>query len=146
MDLIRKVENNVEFYTVLETGESGMSQSGLAILAGVSSQALIKLEATLVTSSPSECLQPFVGENLTLVTNNEQNLTVNGKSVGNLKIYKSSHNLAELYRAQGRYDEAEPLYLHALDMRKKLLGDEHPHTQNTQRNYQALLEQKKKLP
>ena len=104
MDLIRKVENNVEFYTVLETGESGMSQSGLAILAGVSSQALIKLEATLVTSSPSECLQPFVGENLTLVTNNEQNLTVNGKSVGNLKIYKSSYCAAVIkhYASQPR--------------------------------------------
>jgi hypothetical protein len=39
----------VEFYTVLATGESGMSQSGLAILAGVSPQALIKLETTLLT-------------------------------------------------------------------------------------------------
>ncbi|MEQ9483129.1 MAG: tetratricopeptide repeat protein [Coleofasciculus sp. F4-SAH-05] len=31
-----------------------------------------------------------------------------------------------LYSRQGRYSEAEPLYQQALQMRKKLLGDEHP--------------------
>ena len=61
-------------------------------------------------------------------------------------VATSLNNLAELYRAQGRYDEAETLYLQALDMYKKMLGDEHPHTQIIQRSYQALLEQKKKLP
>ncbi len=55
-------------------------------------------------------------------------------------------NLALIYDNQGRYDEAESLYLQALEMRRKLLGDEHPYTQGTQRSYQALLEQKKKLP
>jgi tetratricopeptide (TPR) repeat protein len=61
-------------------------------------------------------------------------------------VATSLNNLAVLYDYQGRYDEAEPLYLQASDMRKKLLGDEHPYTQGTQRSYQALLEQKKKLP
>jgi tetratricopeptide (TPR) repeat protein len=61
-------------------------------------------------------------------------------------IATSLVSLASLHESQGRYDEAEPLYLQALDMRRKLLGDEHPSTQNTQRSYQALLEQKKKLP
>nr|NCR96576.1 tetratricopeptide repeat protein [Microcystis aeruginosa L311-01] len=28
--------------------------------------------------------------------------------------------------SQGRYTEAEPLYLEALDLRKQLLGDNHP--------------------
>jgi CHAT domain-containing protein len=36
------------------------------------------------------------------------------------------NNLAGLYRSQGRYSEAEPLYRQALDMRKRLLGNEHP--------------------
>jgi tetratricopeptide (TPR) repeat protein len=38
----------------------------------------------------------------------------------------SLNNLAGLYDSQGRYTEAEPLYLEALDLRKRLLGDNHP--------------------
>ncbi|CCI34922.1 Kinesin light chain (fragment) [Microcystis aeruginosa PCC 9701] len=38
----------------------------------------------------------------------------------------SLNNLAHLYESQGRYTEAEPLYLEALDLRKRLLGDNHP--------------------
>ena len=36
------------------------------------------------------------------------------------------NNLAYLYNLQGRYDQAEPLYLQALELRKRLLGEEHP--------------------
>lgn len=82
--------STTEFYTVEETGESGMSQSGLAILSGVSRQAIIRLEETLVTNSPSKTLESFVGKVLTLVTSDESNVTVNGKPVGNIKIYKAS--------------------------------------------------------
>ena len=38
----------------------------------------------------------------------------------------SLNNLAGLYYSQGRYAEAEPLYVEALQMSKKLLGQEHP--------------------
>ncbi len=41
-------------------------------------------------------------------------------------LSSSMSNLAELYRYQGRYSEAEPLYLQALELRKRLLGEEHP--------------------
>ncbi|WP_048314625.1 CHAT domain-containing protein, partial [Crocosphaera watsonii] len=41
-------------------------------------------------------------------------------------VATSFNNLAGLYRSQGRYTEAEPLYKDALALRKKLLGDEHP--------------------
>ena len=41
-------------------------------------------------------------------------------------VATSLNNLAGLYESQGRYTEAEPLYIKALDMRKKLLGAEHP--------------------
>jgi tetratricopeptide (TPR) repeat protein len=34
--------------------------------------------------------------------------------------------LAGLYNAQKRYAEAKPLYLQALELRKRLLGTEHP--------------------
>lgn len=46
--------------------------------------------------------------------------------------------MAELYRAQGRYEEAEPLYLEALAMRKKLLGEEHPYVATSINNLAGL--------
>ena len=36
------------------------------------------------------------------------------------------NNLAELYRSQGRYAEAEPLYKRALAIEEKARGPEHP--------------------
>lgn len=80
----------LEFYTVQETGESGMSQTGLATLCGVSRQSIIKLEETLVTTTPSKTLEPFIGKRLTLVTSEDETILVNGSPAGNLKIYKAS--------------------------------------------------------
>ncbi|MGB5928182.1 MAG: hypothetical protein WBH03_08395 [Cyclobacteriaceae bacterium] len=95
MEIIRKEEDGVEFYTVELTGQSGMSQSGLAILSGVTQQALSGLENTLTSRVPSETLKPFVGESLTL-TSDDVTWTISGKPVGNLKIYKSSYCAAVL--------------------------------------------------
>ena len=53
-------------------------------------------------------------------------------------IAESFNNLAGLYHNQGRYDDAEPLYLQALDMRKKLLGDEHPDVASSLSNLAGL--------
>lgn len=97
MDLIRREEGEgeerVEFYTVILTGQSGMSQSGLAILAGVTQQALSQLERTLTSRAPSEWLEPFVGKKATLTIDDPK---IDGKSVGNLKVYKSSYCAAVL--------------------------------------------------
>lgn len=83
--------STTEFYTVEATGESGMSQSGLAVLCGVSRQAIIGLEETLVSRSPSRWLESLIGEDLTLVSNEvDPGLTVNGRRVGNLRVYKAS--------------------------------------------------------
>jgi len=38
------------------------------------------------------------------------------------------NNLAYLYRGQGRYAEAEPLYLRARAISERVLGREHPLT------------------
>ncbi len=51
----------------------------------------------------------------------------------------SLNNLAELYRLQGRYAEAEPLYERSLAIREKALGAEHPHVATSLENYSALL-------
>ena len=51
----------------------------------------------------------------------------------------SLNNLAVLYRAQGRYAEAEPLYKRALAISKKALGSEHPNVAAIMENYAVLL-------
>ena len=38
------------------------------------------------------------------------------------------NNMASLYMDQGRYDEAEPLHVEALELRRRVLGEEHPDT------------------
>ncbi|HEU5378865.1 MAG TPA: tetratricopeptide repeat protein, partial [Ktedonobacteraceae bacterium] len=51
----------------------------------------------------------------------------------------SLNNLAGSYRAQGKYEQAEPLYQRALAIRKQHLGPDHPHTQTVRKNYAKLL-------
>jgi tetratricopeptide (TPR) repeat protein len=51
----------------------------------------------------------------------------------------SMNNLAGLYKSQGRYGEAEPLYTKALQLCEKVLGKEHPDTITTGLNYISLL-------
>jgi hypothetical protein len=75
--IIKSEENGIEFYTIAATGESGMSQSGLAILCGISPQAISKLDKSLTTKSSSETLKPWVGKVKTLTTNSEyKNATI----------------------------------------------------------------------
>ncbi len=56
-----------------------------------------------------------------------------------VRLAASLNNLAELYRAQGRYADAEPLYKRALAIREKALGPEHPHVAQSLENYAGLL-------
>jgi hypothetical protein len=113
MEIIRKDEDGVEFYTIALTGQSGMSQSGLAKLAGVSRQAIIDLETTLVSRAPSEYLKSFVGEELTLVTSDP---IVNGKPAGNLRIYKSLYCAAVLkhYSREEAPEHVRPVAIFSL--------------------------------
>ncbi len=51
----------------------------------------------------------------------------------------SLNNLALLYKAQGHYAEAEPLYQRSLAIVEKALGPEHPDLATSLENYAALL-------
>ena len=55
-----------------------------------------------------------------------------------LDLATTLNNLARLYKSQGRYEEAEPLYIQALEMRRKLLGEEHPYVAITLNNLARL--------
>jgi tetratricopeptide (TPR) repeat protein len=50
----------------------------------------------------------------------------------------SLNNLALLYESQGRYSEAEPLYLQALSLTRRLLGEEHPSVATSLNNLAGL--------
>ena len=50
----------------------------------------------------------------------------------------SLNNLAALYDAQGKYEEAEPLYQRSLTIREKVLGPEHPDVATSLNNLAAL--------
>jgi tetratricopeptide (TPR) repeat protein len=49
------------------------------------------------------------------------------------------NNLAALYSARGRYEEAEPLFRRALAVNEKSLGADHPRVAMTLENYARLL-------
>ncbi len=53
----------------------------------------------------------------------------------------SLNNLAQLYHAQGKYAEAEPLFQRSLAIWEKALGPEHSDVATTLENYAALLRQ-----
>jgi len=52
----------------------------------------------------------------------------------------SYNNLAELYRSMGQYQKAEPLYLKAVKIFEKILGEEHPDTATSYNNLAGLYE------
>ena len=55
----------------------------------------------------------------------------------------SLHNLAGLYRVQGRYAEAAPLFNEAVEIVERVLGAEHPNTKIARDNYEELLAEMK---
>jgi tetratricopeptide (TPR) repeat protein len=61
------------------------------------------------------------------------------QGAAHLDTAEAASILAELYRAQGKYEQAEPLYQRALAISEQQLGPQHPTTQIIRRNYVALL-------
>ncbi len=54
---------------------------------------------------------------------------------------QSLNNLAYLYNSQGRYTEAEPLYLEAINIATQALGENHPNTVTIRENLQIMRQQ-----
>ncbi len=53
-------------------------------------------------------------------------------------VAQSLNNLAELYKSQGSYSQAEPLLQEALDILQRQLGANHPHTITARENLAIL--------
>ncbi len=56
-------------------------------------------------------------------------------------VATSLNNLAYLYKSQGRYEEAEPLFLQALAIAEQALGENHPNTVTIRENLQMMRQQ-----
>jgi len=56
-----------------------------------------------------------------------------------LDTARDASTLANLYEAQGKYEQAQPLYQLALTINEQQLGPEHPTTQRIRENSSALL-------
>lgn len=80
--IVRAEEDGVEFFTVEETGESGMSQSGLAKLSGVDKSTIGRVVENLLRKQAPKRLQPWIGKELHLL----QEYTKRG---GKVKILRS---------------------------------------------------------
>ena len=66
MAILRYEENGIEFFTLEATGESGMSQSGLARLCGVDEKSVRRVLNLVRNSSCPEFLKPLQDMDLTL--------------------------------------------------------------------------------
>ncbi|MFN6486268.1 MULTISPECIES: phage antirepressor KilAC domain-containing protein [unclassified Nostoc] len=67
-------QNGIQYFTINATGESGMSQSGLARACGVDEKSIRRIIETVRTKAPSPILESFTGkglEDLALRTNSE---------------------------------------------------------------------------
>jgi hypothetical protein len=55
-----------------------------------------------------------------------------------IKFAASLNNLALLYKSQGRYNDAKPLYVQSLDITERQLGNDHPDVANSLNNLAGL--------
>jgi tetratricopeptide (TPR) repeat protein len=68
-----------------------------------------------------------------------------GREADITKLVGLKSTLGKLYEGQGKYTEAEPLYVECLAMRKQVLGDRHPSTLVSMNNLAALYDSQGKL-
>jgi non-specific serine/threonine protein kinase/serine/threonine-protein kinase len=77
----------------------------------------------------------------------EQALEIRRRELGDehSSTLTSTGNLGTLLQAQGKLDDAEPLFREALEAQRRTLGDEHPHTLGTINNLGRLFQAQGKL-
>lgn len=67
-EIIRVVEDGVEFFTVAETGATGMSQSGLAKISGVAKSTIGRLIVQILAKNAPKQLRRWIGAEVFLST------------------------------------------------------------------------------
>jgi tetratricopeptide (TPR) repeat protein len=84
-----------------------------------------------------EC-QDYVQEQALAIEYFQKAITLQKKLDQELELADSLNNRAELYRFQGRDEQAEPLLVQALEMRKRILGEDHPDVASSLNNLASL--------
>lgn len=108
MKIIRNEQNGVEFFTLKATGESGLNQTGLAVLSGVSQPAINQLITALISKAPSKWLEPWLNKELTLISNHSSS----DQKTRNITIYKAEFCAAVIQHYAFKGNETAQQSLH----------------------------------
>ena len=114
MNITRVIRDGVEFFTIEATGESGMSESGLARLCGVTHGAVSKLISNSFDTWEQEgSLKPNARRRFSFVPGSGKNLA-NGQS-SNIKVVSAAlcARVIRHYALESKYKTSEALF--ALD-------------------------------
>ena len=111
MNITRVIRDGVEFFTIEATGESGMSESGLAIICGITQQGVNKfLRNRVTTKTDSNGLQATPRESSRL---QPRGLTAEERSyISNLSVVRAEvcAEVIEHYAFNSKYKTPEALY------------------------------------
>ena len=111
MTITRVIRDGVEFFTIDATGESGMSQTGLANLCGVSHQAINKILRNLVATNGEEsALKTRLDGKVWLQPKGLS--SIERSKITNLSIVRASAcaSIIEHYAFESKYKTQEALF------------------------------------
>jgi hypothetical protein len=111
MTITRVIRDGVEFFTIDETGESGMSESGLARLCGVSTPAVSQILRSLsLTSDHEKSLEPHRSNNFRLKLHKNE-ITSRGQNSDIVLVRaKACARVIEYYAFDSRRKTEEALF------------------------------------
>ena len=111
MNITRVERDGVEFFTIDETGESGMSESGLARLCGVTPRAVIKLiSSSLCTWDPTKSLEPQRNRSVRLIPSQDSRTSRGQNADITLIRAEICGRVIEHYAFESKYKTQEALF------------------------------------
>jgi hypothetical protein len=111
MNITRVERDGVEFFTIDETGESGMSESGLAILCGVSHQAVNKvIRSLLATWEQDKSLEPQRNKGVRLQPSKDSKTPRGHNADISLIRAEACSKVIEHYAFESKYKTPEALF------------------------------------
>ena len=111
MNITRVERDGVEFFTIDETGESGMSESGLAILCGVSHQAVNKvIRSLLATWEQDKSLEPQRNKGVRLQPNKDSRTPRGNNADISLIRAEACVKVIEYYAFESRHKTQEAFF------------------------------------